>query len=392
MIAVSEFNTFEELANLRVTWRELWDRTPNVSFVQSWDWLRSYWRVYGKNQQLRTLLVTLRTRPIGIVPLVTRHVETALGQTPVLSWPVNNFVPFYGAIGPNPAATLGTAFSHVSRTRRNWRALELRQIDEFGADNLRTGNALRNARLKPCRNDAVSHAVVEMAGSWDRYMNERDRSLQMEFLQAEKIVSHFGPVSFHRWRPEGGKVGATDRRWDLFRAFEGIRRNAKGRKLHTDQELAVMRDAHPAAVDAGAVELCTLTISGRPAACAYSYRSEGRLENLFLDAREEFGEATVTCLLGHMLRDSFMRDDESIVFHPRDERRVHAWSNASVTSVGYGCYSRLSPSAQLLRRRRNAEAGEIPAQRRPAVNVEVAPEERPVAPANESGLKVFSGA
>jgi CelD/BcsL family acetyltransferase involved in cellulose biosynthesis len=72
MIAVSEINTFEELANLRVTWRELWEKTPNASFVQSWDWLRSYWRVYGDKQELRTLLVTLRTKPIGIVPLVTR--------------------------------------------------------------------------------------------------------------------------------------------------------------------------------------------------------------------------------------------------------------------------------------------------------------------------------
>ena len=89
MIAVSEINTFEELANLRVTWRELWEKTPNASFVQSWDWLRSYWRTYGDKQELRTLLVTLRTKPIGIVPLVTRQIETALGATPVLTWPTN---------------------------------------------------------------------------------------------------------------------------------------------------------------------------------------------------------------------------------------------------------------------------------------------------------------
>lgn len=391
MIAVSEFNTFEELANLRVTWRELWEKTPHASFVQSWDWLRSYWRVYGQNQDLRTLLVTLRTRPIGIVPLVTRQVDTTLGKTSVLTWPTNNFVPFYGAVGPNPAATLGTAFSHVSRTRKNWRSLELRQIDEFGHDNLRTRNALQNARLKPFRNDAVTHEVVRMDGNWDRFIQERDRLLQMEFLQAEKIVSHFGPVSFHRWRPEGGKVGATDRRWDLFRAFEGIRRDARGRKQHDDRELALLKDAHPAAVDAGAVELCMLTISGRPAACSYSYRSEGRLENLFLDAREEFGEATVTCLLGHMLRDSFMRDDSSIVFHSRDQHLVKGWSNATVTSIGYGHYSRLSPAAQLLRRRRAAEAGEIPDER-PPQQVEVAADDRTAVPANESGLKVYSGA
>ena len=390
MIAVSEINTFEELANLRVTWRELWEKTPNVSFVQSWDWLRSYWRVYGDNQELRTLLVTLRTRPIGIVPLVTRQVDTTLGRTPVLTWPTNSFVPFYGAVGPNPAATLSTAFSHVRRTRRNWKSLELPQIDEFGHDNFRTKNALRTARLKPLRNGAVSHSVVEIEGRWDSFMSERDRSLQMEFLQAEKLVSHFGPVSFHRWRPEGGKVGATDRRWDLFRVFEGIRRDAKDRARRDERELAVLKDAHPAAVDAGAVEFCSLTVSGRPAACAYSYRTKGRLENVFLGAREEFGEATVTCLLGHMLRDSFMRDDERIVFQPRDERRVRAWRNSSVTSIAYGHYAKLSPTAQLLRRRRAAEAGEIPAERAPE-KVEVAAAEQATVPVGASPLKVYSG-
>jgi hypothetical protein len=335
--------------------------------------------------------VTLRTKPIGIVPLVTRHVETALGATPVLSWPKNTFVPFYGAIGPNPAATLSTAFSHVRRTQRNWKSLELPQIDEFGHDNLRTNNALRIARLKACRNGAVAHPVVDMSDRWDDYMGSRDVSARMEYLQSEKIIAHCGPISFHRWRPEGGKVGATDRRWDLFRVFEGIRRDARGRGRRDDRELAAMKDAHAAAVDAGAVEFCSLTVSGRPAACAYNYRTEGRLENVFLEAREEYGDAALTGLLGHMLRDSFMRDDESIVFQPHDARRVATWRNAEVTSISYGHYAKLSPAAQLLKRRRAAEAGDIPAQR-PPVKVEIGAKEQTSVSVNESPLKVYSDA
>jgi len=390
MIAVSEITTFEELANLRVTWRELWEKTPNVSFVQSWDWLRSYWRTYGDKQQLRVLLVTLRTKPIGIVPLVTRHVETSLGTASVLSWPKNTFVPFYGAIGPNPAATLSTAFSHVRRTQRNWKALELPQIDEFGSDNLRTNNALRNARLKPLRNGAVAHPVVEMTGCWDDYMESRNMSARMDFIESEKVGEHCGAVSFHRWRPEGGIVGATDRRWDLFHVFEGIRRDTKGRGRRDDRELDVMKDAHSAAVDAGVVEFCSLTVSGHPAACAYNYRTEGRLENVFLGAREEYGDAALTCLLGHMLRDSFMRDDQRIVFHPHDAQQVRTWSNADLTSIAYGHYAKFSPVAQLLKRRRAAEACNFPVQR-PSVKIEVAAEEQVAVPANAPSLKAYSG-
>ena len=390
MIAVSEITTFEELANLRVTWRELWEKTPNVSFVQSWDWLRSYWRTYGDKQQLRVLLVTLRTKPIGIVPLVTRHVETSLGTASVLSWPKNTFVPFYGAIGPNPAATLSTAFSHVRSTQRNWKALELPQIDEFGSDNLRTNNALRNARLKPLRNGAVAHPVVEMTGCWDDYMESRNMSARMDFIESEKVGEHCGAVSFHRWRPEGGIVGATDRRWDLFHVFEGIRRDTKGRGRRDDRELDVMKDAHSAAVDAGVVEFCSLTVSGHPAACAYNYRTEGRLENVFLGAREEYGDAALTCLLGHMLRDSFMRDDQRIVFHPHDAQQVRTWSNADLTSIAYGHYAKFSPVAQLLKRRRAAEACNFPVQR-PSIKIEVAAEEQVAVPANAPSLKAYSG-
>lgn len=390
MIAVSEITTFEELANLRITWRGLWEKTPNASFVQSWDWFRSYWRTYGDKQELRVLLVTLRTKPIGIVPLVTRHVETSLGTASVLSWPKNTFVPFYGAIGPHPAATLSTAFSHVRKTPRNWKALELPQIDEFGRDNLRTNNALRNARLKPLRIGAVAHPVVEMTDCWDDYMGSRNMSGRMDFIQSEKVIEHCGPISFHRWRPAGGIVGATDRRWDLFRVLEGIRRDVKGRGRRDDCELAVMKDAHTAAVDAGVVEFCFLTVSGRPAACAYNYRTGSRLENVFLGARQEYGDAALNCLLGHMVRDSFMRDDQRIVFHPYDAQRVGTWSNADFTSIAYGHYAKFSPVAQLLKRRRAAEAEDFPVQR-PAVKVEVAAEEQAAVSANAPSLKVHAG-
>lgn len=365
MISVAEINTFDELANVRLTWRELWEKTPGATFVQSWDWMRSYWRHYGNDQGLRALLVTLRTKPIGIVPLVSMTVETRVGSVPLLTWPTNHLTPFYGVIGPNPAATLNTAFKHVCNSRRHWKAFELPQVDEFGTDNCRTRTALRNARLRPLRNGAVIHPAVELCGSWDWFMESRDLKSRVEFVQAEKYVSHFGPVSFHRWRPTGGKVGQTDRRWDLFRMMELVRRNSGAKVRHSDRDFALLKDVHPAAVDAGAVDFCSLSISGRPAACAYSYRSGTRLENVYLGVRQEFGDSALTCLLSHMLRDSIMRDDERVIFQPQDTKRVQTWSNTTETSISYGHYAKLSPGAQLLRRRRNSQLDSVPPEQEP---------------------------
>ena len=352
MIGVVELNSCDDLARIRETWRELWEATPGATYFQSWDWLRSYWRLHGEGQQLRVLLFTLRARPIGIVPLVVRPLQTPLGQTRVLTWPLHDHGAFYGAIGPNPAATLTAAFRYLRTARRDWSMMDLPHLDEFGADNGRTRNALRNARFKARQTSMTLYPTIDLSDSWDCYLDELPLKNRSNYMQAEQMARQFGQLSFHRWRPEGSEVGQTERRHDLFNQFRDLRRRSASQKTNTDNDLRLIEDVHPAAVDAGVVDLCTLCVGGVPAASTYGYQLNGTLELLFVEAPGSNGDLMHSVLMSHLIRDSFMRNDERILFQPRNAPAAKLWANSASAAVTLSWFAKLSAKAQALKMQR----------------------------------------
>ncbi len=352
MIGVVELNSFDDLARIRETWRELWEATPGATFFQSWDWLRSYWQLNAEEQQLKVLLFTLRARPIGIVPLVVRPIQTPLGQTRTLTWPLGNHGAFYGAIGPNPAATLTAAFRYLSSARRNWSVIDLPHIDEFGADNGRTRNAMRNARLNVRQTNMVLYPTVDLSESWDCYLDELPLKNRAQYIQAEQLARQYGKLSFHRCRPEGNEIGETERRRDLFGQFRDLKRQSKKHATDADRSLSLIEDVHPAAVDAGVVDLCTLCVGGVPTASSYGYVMNGTLELLFVEAPGNNGDLMHAVLMSHLIRDSFMRNDERILFQPRNAPAAKLWANSAAAAVTLSWFAKLSPKARALKMKR----------------------------------------
>jgi CelD/BcsL family acetyltransferase involved in cellulose biosynthesis len=351
MIAVTEVNSFDELASLRVTWKQLWQETGDASFVQSWEWLRSYWRLFGDDLKLRALVVTLAAKPIGIVPFALRPVKTKLGMANVLTWPQDDWGVCHGQIGRNPAAALAAAMRHIIQTR-DWDAIELSGIDRSRVDRGRTRSAMQTCGIQPSVTDTLEYPVVQIEGSWDWYLEERGLEPRVQLTRAQQELDQHGPVSFHRWRPVGGRNGETERRWDLFQTFADIKRATACGTHQAEIELALLKDVHPVAVDAGAVDIATLTVNGRAVACCYSYISHETVEVAFVGAHDPAGESATTVLIGNMIRDSFMRDDQRIIFRRDDGPALSAWTSNSLATVTLSHIPRLSARGQLLKRAR----------------------------------------
>lgn len=391
MIAVAEMTGFEELAKLRVTWKQLWGQTGDASFFQSYDWLRSYWRMFGEGQSLKTLVVTLRTKPIGIIPLVVRPTATTLGTVNVLTWPLSDQGVFYGPVGPNPAAALTAAFRYLKNSSRNWNAIELGHLDANGRDAPRVVNAMKNCGLQGFESARLPIPVVELLGSWDLFVEQRTREQRMQFSWAEQMVSRCGPITFHRWRSEGGDTGGTLRRRDLFQTVCEFHRNSCGNSQGNTIELPLLEDVHPAAVDAGAVDICSLSVGDRPVACAYSYITNGTLEIVFMGADTRLDGDAKPLLLGYMIRDGFGRGDERILLRTEDSEAVRIWQTGSTIAVTYGHFPKLSPSAQMLRRQRARDAAIQPSAVPKPVEVTAAAEPVAYGSREQSPLRVYSG-
>lgn len=347
MATVTELSSVDDLARIRQTWNALWEQTPNASFFQSWDWMRSCLRTASPDQALRILVVTEGSVPIGIVPLVQQSVRTRMGVARVLRYPNGAWGTTFGPVGGAAGEALAAAIRHALKGRE-WNAMELASIDEFGTDAGRTRTALAGCRLRAEETGRIEHPIIELVESWDWFLEERTVDFRARLENAERELSQYGPISFYRWRPAGDRVGETERRWDLFEIFEQVRAAAEEPTEQSELEMAILKDAHPAAVDAGAVEICLLSIGGNSIACSYGYHRSGTLEQVYLAGLPQVVTAAPV-LLGRIVRDSFMRNDRRMLFRNPDEA-TRLWSNGVLSTVTLSHFDRLSPQARLLKK------------------------------------------
>jgi len=314
MTYVEEINRIEDLAAYRPLWHRLLAETEGASFFHTLEWLEIYWKHFGADQKLRTLIVHAGQRPIGILPLVVRREATKVGRLRILTYPLHDWGSFYGPLGADPAATLAAALEHCRHGRRDWDIVELRWLDQPACGP--TALAMRGAGFCPQRSTWNRTAVVEFTGTFDDYMASRTRKWRSNYRRSERCLAKLGSVGYVRYRPGGELRGETDPRWDLYNACEAIARRSwqgastDGTTLTHASVRPFFREAHAAAAKAGMVDVNLLYLAGRPAAFAYNYHHDGRLYGVragYDAAVSREGAGGV--LLVRAIRNSFQRGD-----------------------------------------------------------------------------------
>ncbi|HEX4148674.1 MAG TPA: GNAT family N-acetyltransferase, partial [Pirellulales bacterium] len=283
MVQVLEINSSEELASYRLVWRKLLGQTRRASFFQSLDWLEPYLRHYGARQKLRVLIVSGSEGHLGILPLLVLRQQTKVGQVRVLSYPLQDWGTFYGPIGPHPAATLLAGLAHLNRGSRDWDLLELRWVNRDAVDFGRTAHALQALELSATERPSEAVAMVEMDGDWPGYWKSRDTRFRKNIERTRRKLAEHGQVEYVRYRPAGIIGGETDPRWDLYNTCQRLAAaswqgsSQTGNTLSHQSVCDYLRDAHAAAVDAGAVDINLLYVDGEPTAFAYCYHYQGQV-------------------------------------------------------------------------------------------------------------------
>jgi CelD/BcsL family acetyltransferase involved in cellulose biosynthesis len=310
MIFVEEINDLAQLAPCRLLWKRLLGETPGGSFFHSLDWLEVYWRHYGMDQRLRVLLVSSDRQPLGILPLTVQRETTRVGRLRVLTYPLHDWGTFYGPIGPNPTATLLAGLRHVAQTPRDWDLLELRWVDLLGHDRGRSETAMKLAGLPASGQFWEQSPLVELPHGWEEYWRSRDKKFRHNVERCGRRLAEQGEVSLLRYRPGGTLHGDDDPRWDLYdacttlaqRSWQGS--STDGTTLSHDGIRNFLRDAHLAAVRAGALDLSLLMLTGRPIAFVYGYRQGDRVYEL----RKGFDPAFAALRPGLVLQQLRLQD------------------------------------------------------------------------------------
>lgn len=309
----------DDLADLRPLWDSLLSRTPEADFLRSLDWLTVYWKHYGAQHRLRVLVVSQAGQPVGILPLVLTREATHLGSLRVLTYPVHEWGPFYGPIGPYPAATLALGLAHVRCVPRDWDLIDLRWVHTAGWDRGRTEASMRAAGFAPQRRPWSRVALLDLSRGWDHYWATRNRRWRKNVRRCERRLGERGTISHIRYRPSGSSPGSNDPRWDIYYACERIASRSwqgaaeNGNTLSHAGVQPFMRDAHAAAARVGAVDINLLLLNEVPVAFMYGYFWQGRVLGMRMGFDPSLAtEGAGTVLLQKMVEDSSRRGDQLI--------------------------------------------------------------------------------
>jgi len=362
MTHVQEINRVEQLDQFRADWSRLLAQTRGASFFQTLDWLEVYWRHYGADQKLRTLIVSSSARPIGIVPLVVRSERTKVGTVRVLTYPLHDWGSFYGPVGPDPGAALTAGLRHIRRSRRDWDTVDLRWAGATAQHAAETAKAMRAVGLQAYKTLWDRTGLVELAGTWEDYLARRSAKWRSNFRRQERKLAQQGRLTYLRYRPVGDRCGDGDPRWDLYDACERIARrswqasSATGTTLTHPSVRAYLRDAHAAAARAGGVDLNLLLLDGQPVAFAYNYRWQGYVYGLRAgyDAQQALNGAG-GLLYTYAIRDSFRRGDHTYDFGVGSLALKRHFVTRVAPIFRYSHFHPTAPRAQLLRLKRWAQ-------------------------------------
>lgn len=359
LFSVTEVNSLADLASYHLPWQRLLALTPRATFFHTLGWLSSYWQHFGAQQRLRVLLVYAQDELVGIVPLVLRQEQTRVGAVRVLTYPLDHWGTFYSPLGRQQALTLWAAMRHVAHERRDWDLVDLRWVDRDALDRGRTPRAMTLAGLRP--RERMMHAVsqIELDGTWETYWKGLDAHWRNNLRRSEKRLAAQGPVRYVRYRPAGTMHGDDDPRWDLFEACVTVARSSwqhrvrgGGNTISHPSVYPFLRDAHWAAVKAGAADVNLLYVDEQPVAFAYNYVWCGHVYGLRTGYHEELGRAGAgSVLMARMLQDSFDRADTSFDLGPDETHIKRHWTTRVAHSYQYTHYA-WNLRAQALRWRR----------------------------------------
>lgn len=334
MLSVTELTSLEQLSEYRLLWRSLQGRTPGASFFQTRECLETYLRHAGPAVSLRTLVVSIALKPIGIVPLVQRPVSSRLGEVQALTYPLVDMAGFMGSVGPNPAATMLGALKHLREVTGEWELLDLRGVDETGGDGGRTANAFRMAELP------VSHRRWSTVGIIDLEAFDAGRQFQLRrrLIAAERSLWQQGRWEYEFHAPQGwSAAGEFEQLWDRLAP------------LFADQpesQRAFLRDLALTASRLDCLGMQVLWQNSQPLGCLLTLAGNNRVDILAAVAPTP---VVADVLIGRLLFDDIISGRPRVVFNPRLAHLTEGWEPQLVETGRFTRYRSLRPRAQLLR-------------------------------------------
>ena len=354
-LVVEKITKLEDLLGYRESWNSLAARTNGAQFFQTYDWLATYWRHYGSQQQLLVLMIRDAGGLLGIVPLVIREEKRRIGRLRVLTYPMDDWGSFFGPVTSDPERTISAAIEYLASQPKHWDILSWRWLDPSRASTQTIANKMQQKGMRVFPAVRETTALIDLPSTWEQYLASRGSKFRNNLRRWERRVNEMGTLRFEKYRPLGEHVGQADPRWDLYDACENLAARSwqgaseSGTTLSHETIRPFLRDVHQAAVTLGAADLNLMYLNDTAVAFEYGYWWQGYKYSLRFGYDSDLCQAGVGNLMWlETIKASLVAGDHTFDMGPGSLEYKRYFLTRTCECQTLDHYRRFAPKAQMI--------------------------------------------
>lgn len=338
-------------AQLGREWNRLLEESAGNTIFLRWEWLYSWWEVYGQEDELFIIAVREDDILVGIAPLFsTRHGLFAtklkfLGANQVCS----DYLDFI-LIKEREAELMAAILGRLDQCREEWDLLELSGLPA-GSPSLPLLTAFFRSHLAACQERYTVCPYLDLSPPWETIRHSFSPLLQNSLKRKLKRLGQFPEARF----VQAGEDGARQENFARFLTLNRLRLAEKriASPFLDPQFLEFHRRLLALLLPREMAELCFLQIAGNDVAAIYLFTCNHRryyYQSGFDPAWQHLSPGTL--LLHFCLEEAHARGMSEFDFLQGDEEYKSNWTtqqriNRQITIYNQTLRGYLAPLSQL---------------------------------------------
>ncbi len=280
-------STAERFRELRDEWTHLLAASPSNSVTLTWEWLHTWWQVYGEDRQLRLILVRENGVLVGAAPLLMRQrlcwhfgivpyrrMELLASGEEQNDMVCSDYIDWLFLPGKAQCVVDVVLDELEGLPGKRWEEILLLDVwsESPTIAALQATCSRRGLRFEELRRDSCSY--ITLRGSWDAYLQSVSSSQRYRIRRAIREFTKLGGTYELLSDPTeiaakyGVLIQLHQRRWTSKGepgAFASLKRSEFHRRLI------------PLALEQGWLRLGVLSLQGKPVAAIYNFTYGGRV-------------------------------------------------------------------------------------------------------------------
>ena len=180
-VEVQEITTSEEFMNLKTEWNSLLDNSEINNFFLTHEWIKNWWRCFGKNKQLHILAAKKDNILVGLAPLMkTKNKEVKFIGTPISDY--GDFI-ITQENHTNKQEVVAAFIDHLLKNKKDWSSIYFDELQERSS----TLPALKTLLSKHAAN---KHILYESIGCLALDLQKADKEELAKLLKKKSIRRH----------------------------------------------------------------------------------------------------------------------------------------------------------------------------------------------------------